>query len=255
MPPRIEPPASARLKPVGQWSLPAGQVDLGRAAELAAADDDRAFEQLSLLQVAQERGERRVENLDLRAVNLVVGDVGVPAVQGHLDAAHADFDQPPRGQAAAAERRIAVFFAKAFGLLRDVERLELFRAHHHPCAGERFAVQRGVDPGLAAAGEGALEDLQISDPRRVAGGRHAGGDVGQGPFGIVGLEGVEFGAQEAAAAGPLAGEDRDVAGNLGTARPAARGSRSPRSTGARPSGRAGSRASSCRCRARGRLPC
>ena len=60
----------------------AAQVDLGRAAELAAADDDRALEQLALLQVAQEGGEGRVEDLDLRAMDLVVGDVGIPAVRG-----------------------------------------------------------------------------------------------------------------------------------------------------------------------------
>ena len=174
----------------------AGQVDLGRAAELAAAEDDRPLEQLSLLQVAQERGEGRVEDLDLRPVDLVVVDVRIPAIERDLDAAHADFDQPPGGQAAAAERRVAVLFPKALGLLRDVERLELLRAHHHPRAGERLAVQRGVDPVLAAAGEGALEDLQIGDPCRVARGGHAGGDVGQRPLGIVGLEGVEFGTRE-----------------------------------------------------------
>ncbi len=82
----------------------AAQVDLGRAAELAAAHHDGALEQLSLLQVAQERGEGRVENLELGSMDLVVGDVGVPAVERDLDAANADFNQTASGQTAAPER-------------------------------------------------------------------------------------------------------------------------------------------------------
>ena len=86
----------------------AQRVDLRRPAELAAAQDDRPLEQLPPRQVAQQRGERRVEHLGARLVDLVVVDVRVPAAERDLDAAHADLDEPARGQAAAAEGRVAV---------------------------------------------------------------------------------------------------------------------------------------------------
>ena len=168
----MPPPASARLKPVGQWSRPPVQVDLGRAAELAAAEDDRAIEQLSAAsgraRSAANAGSRTLTCA--RWTSWLLTWVSQPS-ERHLDAAHADFDQPAGGQAAAAERRVAVLGADARGLLRDVERLELLGAHHHAGAGERLAVQRGVDAGSPAAGEGPLEDLQVADPRQRRAGR------------------------------------------------------------------------------------
>ena len=131
----------------------------------------------------------------------MVVDVSVPAVERHLDAAHADLGQPAGGQAAAAERGVAVLGADAGGLLRDVERLELLGGHHHPGAGERLAVQRGVDPGAPAAGEGSLDDLEVADPRQVARAGHAGRHIGQSPLRIADLERVELAPQEAARLG------------------------------------------------------
>jgi len=84
-------------------------VHLRRPAELAAAEYDRPVEQLVARQVAEQGGERRVELLDELAVNLMVVDVGIPAVERHLDAAHACRDELTGGQAAAAESAVAVF--------------------------------------------------------------------------------------------------------------------------------------------------
>ena len=103
------------------------------------------------IQVAQQRGERRVEDLARAPVDLVVIDMSIPTAERDLDAAHADLDQPARGEAAAAERRIAVLGGDARGLLRDVECLELLGGHHHAGTGERLAVQGRLD---AAAGRG-----------------------------------------------------------------------------------------------------
>ena len=93
-------------------------------------------------QVAEQGGKRRVELLDELAVNLMVIDMSIPAAERHLDAAHADLDEPAGGQAAAAEGSVAVLGEHAGGLLRDVERLELLGGHHHPGTGERLATQQ-----------------------------------------------------------------------------------------------------------------
>ncbi len=53
----------------------ARQVDLGRAAKLAAAKDDGSIEPISPLEVAQECSERGVEHLDMRCLDGVVVDV------------------------------------------------------------------------------------------------------------------------------------------------------------------------------------
>ena len=46
---------------------------------------------------------------------------------------------------------------------------------------------------------------------------HLDHDIGELALGVASLEGVELAAEEAPAAGPAAGEDRDVAGNVGAA--------------------------------------
>ena len=60
------------------------------------------------LQIADERGVGGVEDRDLFGLAFGVVRVGVPAVERHLHAAHAGLDQPHRGEAAAAEWRVAV---------------------------------------------------------------------------------------------------------------------------------------------------
>ena len=49
---------------VGPVVAAAERVDLGRPAELAAAEDDRPVEQLAALEVAEQGGEGGVELLD-----------------------------------------------------------------------------------------------------------------------------------------------------------------------------------------------
>ena len=135
-PPRRPPPARARLKPLGQWSRPPKGLILGVRPNSPQQRTTVRSSSSRLRQVAEQGGKGGVEVLDELAVDLVIVHVRVPAVERHLDAAHADFDQPPRGQAAAAEGAVAVFGEDAGRLLRDVEGLELLGGHHHAGAGE-----------------------------------------------------------------------------------------------------------------------
>ena len=199
----MPPPARARLKPLGQWSRPPEGLTLGVRPNSPPHRTTVRSSSFRRDQVAQQRGERRVEHLDARLVDLVVVDVGVPAVERDLDAAHADLDQPACGQAAAAERRVAVLGADRGRLLRHVERLELLGGHHRAGAGERLAVQGGLDAASPAAGEGPLDDVQVLDPRQLARAGHRRGHVGQLALRVADLEGVELAAQEPAPARPL----------------------------------------------------
>ena len=62
----------------------ANRVDIGRATEFAATDDDRVLEKID-----DECGEIRIQNVDQSPLKFVVIDVGVPTVQRELDAADA----------------------------------------------------------------------------------------------------------------------------------------------------------------------
>jgi len=65
----------------------ANRVDNGRATEFAAADDDRVLEKIETLQIGDECGESRIQNVDQAPLKFAVIDVGVPTVQRELDAA------------------------------------------------------------------------------------------------------------------------------------------------------------------------
>ena len=100
-------------------------------------------------------------------------------------------------------------------LLRDVEGLELLGGHHHAGPGERLAVQRGLD--AAASGPGRRPARRR--PGRAAGRRRAGRATeavtsGRRPLRVADLEGVVLAAEEPASARPLAGQDRDVPGDV-----------------------------------------
>ena len=101
------------MKPCGQWSRPSSRLICGVRAEFADAEHDRLVEQVALGQIRQQRRKRRVERLGQLAMTFVIVHVRIPAAERHFDAAHAGFDQPPGGQAAAAERSVAVRFARA----------------------------------------------------------------------------------------------------------------------------------------------
>ena len=193
----------------------AGEVHLGRPAELAAADDDRPVEQAAPGQVAQEGGEGRVELLGAVAVDLVVVDVRVPAAERHLDAADADLDEPAGGEAAAAEGGVAVLGADARPARCDTS--NAFSCSEDIITRARAMVSRcsvASTPRRRPRAKARSTTSRSLDPRQLArpgrGRRH----VGQAALRVVHLEGVELVAEEPAAARPLAGQDRDVPGDV-----------------------------------------
>ena len=116
--------------------------------------------------------------------------------------------------------------------------------HHAPRAATVSAMQRRLGALAAAAGEGAFDHVEVlaAAPRRAA---PAGTTACPAP----GRPGRPCGrrrivAEEAAARGPLAGQDARRAAGCRCRRPAVRGRRSRRSKGGRRSGRGGSRSSS-----------
>ena len=58
-----------------------GCIDLGSASEFAGADDDGLIKHFSGAQLADQRGEGRIENGILPSMGLVIVGVGVPALQ------------------------------------------------------------------------------------------------------------------------------------------------------------------------------
>ena len=111
--PARRPPPASQAEAVGPVVAAAERVDLGRAAELAAAEDDRPVERSALLEVADQGAQGGVKVLDAAAVDLVIVDMRVPAVERHLDAADADLGEPAGGQAAAAEGGVAIVGSRA----------------------------------------------------------------------------------------------------------------------------------------------
>ena len=102
------PPASQIVKPNGLWSRPSTALRHRRAAELAAPDHQRVFEQAALLEVGQQAGDRLVDGPGVVLVALLQVRVLVPAVVAEVlaeqfDEPHAPLDQPPGDQALAAE--------------------------------------------------------------------------------------------------------------------------------------------------------
>ena len=69
----------------------------------------------------------------------------------------------------------------------------------------------GVEIGAAGSGEGLLHLFQCGEPVVQAFGLDTGGDVSGAAVGIVNFEGVVLRAEVAAARGPLAGQNGDVA--------------------------------------------
>ena len=103
------PPASHMVKPSGLWSRPSFPSAVGRAAELAAPEDQRVVEQAPRLQVLEQAGDRLVDLAGVLLVPFLEVAVLVPlhervAVRD-LDEPHAALGEPAGQQALAAEVR------------------------------------------------------------------------------------------------------------------------------------------------------
>jgi hypothetical protein len=122
-------------------------VDRRSAAELAHPDDERVVQPAAVLQVGQQRGERRVERLAERLDLVEVLGVRVPAVEAHFDEGHPALDQPAGEQAALAEAGAAVGVAEPGRLLVQAEAAAGLGVDH-PLG---LAVVGGVGPGRGAA--------------------------------------------------------------------------------------------------------
>ena len=109
---------------VGPVVAAAVLVDLGRAPELAEAEDEGRVEQAAPVQVEDQRRQSLVE---VRAFVALKGledvRVVVPPAAVAGDERDAGLDEPPRQQQALAEVVAAVEVARAVGFLRYVERL------------------------------------------------------------------------------------------------------------------------------------
>ena len=92
-PPLMPPPAIHIVKPRLWWSRPLPACGLGRAAELAAPEDERAVEQAAPLQVLEQAGDRLVGLGGHAQVVLLDVVVGVP-LHVARPAAGDDADEP-----------------------------------------------------------------------------------------------------------------------------------------------------------------
>ena len=174
-PPLTPPPASHIEKPRLWWSRPLAPSEVGRAAELAAPDDQRLVEQAAGLQVRQQRGDRTVALLGMVAV---LGDVGV-VVPGlvvaviDLDDPDAALDQAAGDQAGVGELAVAVRLARRFGFAGEVERLARLELHaeghlqRRDAGLERLVVGRALPGDLGSALE-QVELLALVGARQMA---------------------------------------------------------------------------------------
>ncbi len=102
-------------------------VNLGAAAKLAGAPDQRAFQQAMLVQIQQQHGQALVQLRALPAHRLEVILVRIPAA-GVIDdnIGDAGFDHAPGGQAVLAEGVAAIAVAQFRLLLGEIEHLAAF---------------------------------------------------------------------------------------------------------------------------------
>ncbi len=252
----MPPPAIARLKPLGQWSRPPSGLTLGVRPN---SPQHRTTVRSSSCRRDRSRSKAANAGSSTWARALWISWLLTWASQPlerDLDAAHADLDQPARGQAAAAERayrrtRRATLAgscetSNALSCSEDI--ITRARASVSRC---RVVSTRPRRPRAKARSTTSRSCTRASS----RGDRHRRGHVGQFPRRVADLERVELAAQEPAPARPSARSGSRCAGGYRSGRRAARGSRSRRSRDARPSGRAGSPSSSSTCRARGPPPC
>src|SRR5581483_1998733 len=165
-------PGDREAEAVRPVVAPGQAVEPRRAPELAGTQHDRVPQQVALAQVADQRRDGRVELAHQPAVDGVVVGMAVPAGQCDLHAADTDLDQPSRGQATAAEWRVAVLLAPARRLLADVEGPQLLRRHHAAGAADGGTVPGGLGTRTPAARERLFHDVQVTGALRVA----VGGD-------------------------------------------------------------------------------
>ena len=235
----------------------AQRVDLRRPAELAAAEDDGAIEQARAAtgRAAARRTPGRAPSPRARWISWLLTWASQPPSVTSTQRTPTSISrraarQPRPNGVSPYSARTAAGSCETSNA-RSCSEVIIVRAR---ASVSRCSVESTAAP--AAAGEGPLDDLEVARPapaRAAAGTGEV--DVGQLAAGVADLERVELAAQEAAAARPLVRAGSRCAGGCRSGRPAARGSRSRRSRGARPSDRAGSRSSSGRCRARGPPPC
>ena len=109
-----------------------GELDGGRAAELAPPDHQGVVQHPALLEVHEERGDRPVALVRQRAMagrQIVVVVPGLAVAVPELDEADPALQQPPGRQELAGVHAGPVHRPDRFRLLGDVERLGRFRLH------------------------------------------------------------------------------------------------------------------------------
>ncbi len=188
---------------------PAVALHHGRAAELAAPNDQGVVEHAALLQVGNKGGRRLIDQLRRRFRPLLHLAVVVPAAMVQLDEPDAAFGQAAGQQAVRGERAVAplgaVHFLDVVGFLRIVGQLR----HAHLHSERQFVLgnSRG-DVGIVDRRVERLVQLaHHAHHFRLALGRHAGRILGvqHRVSGRAKLRALEPARQQAA--GPLAAGD------------------------------------------------
>src|SRR5947209_4254754 len=133
--------------------------------------------------------------------------MSVPAIERHLDTANADLGQSAGSEARPAKWSVTVRHANTRRLTGDVECRQLFRRHHGAGALKGALMPGGRYAPFTSLREGALDDIEVGDAAGIAREGHRRRQVRQTAGGVSGQEGIVFRAQEAAATGPLIGQN------------------------------------------------
>src|ERR1051325_1495123 len=130
-----------------------GAVVAGRAAELAAPDDERVLQQTALLEVGEQRGDGLVHCGTTRSEAAAQSLVMIPALMANLDEAHAGLGEAARHEALLAEtvgraRADAIGLERGGGLMLEIPALRPLGLH---AEAEFVGLDDAPDVGILAA--------------------------------------------------------------------------------------------------------
>ena len=194
------------------------RIDRRRATELPHHEHDRRFEEVAVFQIADERGQRRIEELRLGGVAGEVAGMGVEAGKRDLDASHPRLDEPPGDEAAPPEITVAVEPLHRFRLAVEIEGGELLRGHEREGFAERVLVERPPHRLAPTGLKRPRQAVERAEPARLTVNRDMRDEIlpllprREHPVGI------ELVAEIAAARGELRPPQRDEAGQLQASR-------------------------------------
>ena len=144
------------------------RIDRRRATKLPHHEHDRRFKEVAVLQIADERGQRRIEELRLGGVAGEVAGMGVEALKRDLDAPHSRLDEPPGDEAPPSEIAVAVEPLDRFRLAVEIEGSELLRGHEGKSLTERVLVERAPHRLAPTGLKRPRQRVERAEPARLA---------------------------------------------------------------------------------------